>query len=57
LLSSGSNVVGEAKIPLIARELTKGLNVNVITLNFEIPKMDVITFGANLLLLRPISVI
>jgi two-component system chemotaxis response regulator CheB len=59
LLSSDSdiNVVGEAENPLVARELIKSLNPDVITLDVEMPKMDGITFLANLMRLRPMPVV
>jgi two-component system chemotaxis response regulator CheB len=59
LLSSDPtiNVVGEAENPLIARDLIKSLNPDVITLDVEMPKMDGITFLANLMRLRPMPVV
>jgi len=58
-LSRASNieVVGEAQDPLVARDLIKRLNPDVITLDIEMPKMDGITFLANLMRLRPMPVI
>ncbi len=50
-------VVGEAEDPLVARELIKKLNPDVITLDIEMPKMDGITFLANLMRLRPMPVV
>jgi two-component system chemotaxis response regulator CheB len=50
-------VVGEAEDPLVARELIKKLNPDVLTLDVEMPKMDGITFLANLMRLRPMPVI
>jgi two-component system chemotaxis response regulator CheB len=50
-------VVGEAKDPLVARELIKRLNPDVLTLDVEMPKMDGITFLANLMRLRPMPVV
>lgn len=50
-------VVGEAENPLIARDLIKKLNPDVLTLDIEMPKMDGITFLANLMRLRPMPVI
>jgi len=50
-------VIGEAEDPLVARELIKKLNPDVLTLDVEMPKMDGITFLANLMRLRPMPVI
>jgi len=51
------DVVGEAKDPLVARELIKKLNPDVLTLDVEMPKMDGITFLDNLMRLRPMPVV
>jgi two-component system chemotaxis response regulator CheB len=50
-------VVGEAEDPLVARDLIKKLNPDVLTLDVEMPKMDGITFLINLMRLRPMPVI
>jgi len=50
-------VVGEAENPLIARDLIKQLNPDVLTLDVEMPKMDGITFLSNLMRLRPMPVV
>jgi len=50
-------VVGEAEDPLVARDLIKELNPDVITLDVEMPKMDGITFLKNLMRLRPMAVV
>jgi len=50
-------VVGEAEDPLIARDLIKQLNPDVLTLDVEMPKMDGITFLSNLMRLRPMPVV
>lgn len=50
-------VVGEAKDPFVARDLIKELNPDVLTLDVEMPKMDGITFLANLMRLRPMPVL
>jgi len=50
-------VIGEAEDPLVARELIKKLNPDVLTLDVEMPKMDGITFLDNLMRLRPMPVI
>lgn len=50
-------VVGTAADPLIARELIKQLNPDVLTLDIEMPNMDGITFLKNLMRLRPTPVV
>ena len=50
-------VIGEAEDPLVARELIKKLNPDVLTLDVEMPKMDGITFLTNLMRLRPMPVV
>jgi len=55
--SAHIKVVGEAEDPLVARELIKKLNPDVLTLDVEMPKMDGITFLTNLMRLRPMPVI
>lgn len=55
--STSIQVVGEAEDPLIARELIKKLNPDILTLDIEMPKMDGITFLINLMRLRPMPVI
>jgi two-component system chemotaxis response regulator CheB len=55
--SNHIEVVGEAEDPLVARELIKKLNPDVLTLDVEMPKMDGITFLLNLMRLRPMPVI
>ena len=50
-------VVGEAEDPLVARDLIKKLNPDLLTLDVEMPKMDGITFLINLMRLRPMPVI
>lgn len=50
-------VVGEAEDPIIARDLIKKLNPDVLTLDVEMPNMDGITFLKNLMRLRPMPVI
>ncbi|MEQ8660014.1 MAG: chemotaxis response regulator protein-glutamate methylesterase [Gammaproteobacteria bacterium] len=59
ILSSdpGLEVVGAAHDPLHARDLIKQLNPDVITLDVEMPKMDGVTFLANLMRLRPMPVV
>lgn len=50
-------VVGAAADPLIAREMIKQLNPDVLTLDIEMPNMDGITFLRNLMRLRPTPVV
>lgn len=50
-------VIGEAQDPFVARELIKELAPDVLTLDVEMPKMDGITFLANLMRLRPMPVV
>jgi two-component system chemotaxis response regulator CheB len=49
--------VGAANDPLIARELIRNLNPDVITLDIEMPKMDGLDFLGRLMRLRPMPVI
>ena len=49
--------VGAANDPLVAREMIRELNPDVITLDIEMPKMDGIDFLARLMRLRPMPVI
>jgi two-component system chemotaxis response regulator CheB len=59
ILNSSSliKVVGTAEDPLIAREMIKQLNPDVLTLDIEMPRMDGITFLRNLMRLRPMPVV
>ncbi len=50
-------VVGAATDPLMARDMIKRLNPDVLTLDVEMPKMDGITFLGNLMRLRPMPVV
>jgi two-component system chemotaxis response regulator CheB len=50
-------VVGTAHDPYAAREKIKSLNPDVLTLDVEMPKMDGVTFLANLMRLRPMPVV
>jgi two-component system chemotaxis response regulator CheB len=50
-------VVGTAMDPFIAREKIKKLRPDVLTLDVEMPKMDGLTFLANLMRLHPIPVV
>ena len=49
--------VGTANDPLIAREMIRDLDPDVITLDIEMPKMDGIDFLGRLMRLRPMPVI
>lgn len=49
--------VGAANDPLIAREMIRDLNPDVITLDIEMPRMDGIDFLARLMRLRPMPVV
>jgi len=51
------DVIGTAADPLIAREMIKQLNPDVLTLDIEMPHMDGITFLRNLMRLRPTPVV
>lgn len=50
-------VVGEAPDPIIAREMIKALNPDVLTLDVEMPRMDGIEFLRRLMKLRPMPVV
>jgi len=50
-------VIGTAQDPIIAREKIKKLNPDVLTLDVEMPRMDGLTFLANLMRLRPMPVV
>ena len=50
-------VVGVAPDPLVARELIRSLNPDVITLDVEMPKMDGLDFLERLMRLRPTPVV
>ena len=49
--------VGSANDPLIAREMIRELNPDVITLDIEMPRMDGIDFLGRLMRLRPMPVL
>lgn len=59
ILSSDPDIqiVGTADDPLIARELIKKLNPDVLTLDIMLPHMDGITFLKNLMRLHPMPVV
>ncbi len=50
-------VVGAAEDALVARDMIKQLNPDVLTLDIEMPRMDGITFLRNLMRLRPMPVV
>jgi two-component system chemotaxis response regulator CheB len=50
-------VVGTASDPFVARQRIKELNPDVLTLDVEMPRMDGLTFLANLMRLRPMPVV
>ena len=49
--------VGAASDPLLAREMIRNLNPDVITLDVEMPRMDGIDFLSKLMRLRPMPVV
>jgi two-component system chemotaxis response regulator CheB len=49
--------VGAAADPLVAREMIRNLNPDVITLDVEMPRMDGIDFLSRLMRLRPMPVV
>ena len=50
-------VVGAAPDPLVAREMIRALNPDVLTLDVEMPKMDGLDFLETLMRLRPMPVV
>lgn len=54
---SDMTCVGAANDPLIAREMIRDLNPDVITLDIEMPKMDGLDFLGRLMRLRPMPVV
>lgn len=50
-------VIGVASDPLIAREMIKALNPDVLTLDIEMPRLDGLTFLEHLMRLRPMPVV
>lgn len=51
------HVVGAAPDPIVAREMIKQLNPDVLTLDVEMPKMDGLDFLEKLMRLRPMPVV
>ncbi|HKX41074.1 MAG TPA: response regulator, partial [Burkholderiaceae bacterium] len=49
--------IGAAADPLVAREMIRNLNPDVITLDVEMPRMDGIDFLGKLMRLRPMPVV
>jgi len=49
--------IGAAADPIVAREMIRSLNPDVITLDIEMPRMDGIDFLARLMRLRPMPVV
>ncbi|MDP3083540.1 MAG: response regulator, partial [Rubrivivax sp.] len=49
--------VGAAADPLVAREMIRSLDPDVITLDIEMPRMDGIEFLSKLMRLRPMPVV
>ncbi len=49
--------IGAAADPLVAREMIRDLNPDVITLDIEMPRMDGLDFLARLMRLRPMPVV
>jgi two-component system chemotaxis response regulator CheB len=50
-------VVGAAPDPLVARQMIKALNPDVVTLDVEMPNMDGISFLEKIMKLRPMPVL
>ena len=54
---SDMECIGAAADPLVAREMIRNLNPDVITLDVEMPRMDGIDFLGKLMRLRPMPVV
>ena len=54
---SDMECIGAAADPLVAREMIRNLNPDVITLDVEMPRMDGIDFLSKLMRLRPMPVV
>jgi two-component system chemotaxis response regulator CheB len=59
ILSSdpGIEVVGAAPNPIVARDMIKSLNPDVLTLDIEMPRMDGLAFLDKIMTLRPMPVL
>ena len=59
LLSSdpGIEVLGAAPNPIVARDMIKSLNPDVLTLDIEMPRMDGLAFLDKIMTLRPMPVL
>lgn len=55
--SGDLEVVGAAPDPIVAREMIRALNPDVLTLDIEMPKMDGLSFLEKLMRLRPMPVL
>ena len=51
------SVVGAAPDPIVAREMIKALNPDVVTLDIEMPRMDGLAFLEKIMTLRPMPVV
>ncbi|HEY0330889.1 MAG TPA: chemotaxis response regulator protein-glutamate methylesterase [Rhodopseudomonas sp.] len=51
------DVIGAAPDPLVAREMIKSLNPDVVTLDIEMPRMDGLAFLEKIMTLRPMPVL
>ena len=54
---SDMECIGAAADPLLAREMIRSLNPDVITLDIEMPRMDGLDFLSRLMRLRPMPVV
>ena len=50
-------VIGAAADPLVAREMIREMNPDVLTLDVEMPKMDGLTFLQKIMAARPMTVV
>src|SRR5262249_44947990 len=50
-------VVGAAPNPIVARDMIKSLNPDVLTLDIEMPQMDGLAFLEKIMALRPMPVL
>ena len=59
ILSSDPSIVvlGAAPDPIVAREMIKALNPDVVTLDIEMPRMDGLAFLEKIMTLRPMPVV